>query len=90
MWLIKLFFSSILQTWYVELRISRSISESPLEFEITRVDCIYTPYESTGPRHENMLVSMHMWTAKGQVIVYIYVVLPGPTFRLKWWAWYTW
>ena len=39
MWLIKFLFSSILQTWYVELRISRSISESPLEFEITRVDC---------------------------------------------------
>ena len=25
-----------------EVRISRSVSESPLEFEITRVDCIYT------------------------------------------------
>ena len=37
----QIIFSSILQTWYVELRISRSISESPLEFEITRVDCIY-------------------------------------------------
>ena len=36
----QIIFSSILQTWYVELRISRSISESPLEFEITRVDCI--------------------------------------------------
>ena len=32
-------FSSILQIWYVEIRISRSISESPLEFEITRGDC---------------------------------------------------
>ena len=44
----QIIFSSILQTWYVELRISRSISESPLEFEITRVDCIrelrYTLY----------------------------------------------
>ena len=28
-------FPSILQIWYVEVRISRSISESPLEFEIT-------------------------------------------------------
>ena len=26
-------------SWYVEVRISRSISVSPLEFEITRVDC---------------------------------------------------
>ena len=34
------YFSSILQIWYVEVRISRSISESSLEFEITRVDCI--------------------------------------------------
>ena len=33
-------FSWILQFGYVEVRISRSISESPLEFEITRVDCI--------------------------------------------------
>ena len=33
--------SSILQIRYVEVRISRSISDSPLEFEITRVDCIY-------------------------------------------------
>ena len=32
-------FSSILQIWYVEVRISRSISGSPLEFEVTRVDC---------------------------------------------------
>ena len=37
----QIIFSSILQTLYVELRISRSISESPLEFEITRVDCIF-------------------------------------------------
>ena len=36
-------FSSILQIWYVEVRISRSIWESPLEFEITRVDCICSP-----------------------------------------------
>ena len=40
----QIIFSSILQTWYVELRISRSISESPLEFEITRVDCIIITY----------------------------------------------
>ena len=33
-------FSSILQIWYVEVRISRSISASPLEFEIRRFDCI--------------------------------------------------
>ena len=37
---VRIIFSSILQIWYVEVRISGSISESPLEFEITRVDCI--------------------------------------------------
>ena len=36
----RISFSSILQIWYVEVRISRSISESPLDLEITRVDCI--------------------------------------------------
>ena len=32
-------FSSILQIWYVEVGISQSISEGPLDFEITGVDC---------------------------------------------------
>ena len=36
----RIIFSWTLQIWYVEVRISRSISDSPLEFEITRVDCI--------------------------------------------------
>ena len=35
---VRFIFSSTLQTWYVEVRICRSISESPLDFEITRVD----------------------------------------------------
>ena len=33
------YFSSILKIWYVEVRISQNVSESPMEFEITRVDC---------------------------------------------------
>ena len=41
---VRIIFSSILQIWYVELRISRSISEGPLEFEITRVDCNWAYY----------------------------------------------
>ena len=41
---VRIIFSSILQIWYVEVRISRSISESPFEFEITRVDCICILY----------------------------------------------
>ena len=38
---VRIVFSSILQIWYVEVRIARSISESPVEFEITRIDCIF-------------------------------------------------
>ena len=41
MWLFNLLFSSLSQLWYVEVRISRSVSVSPLEFEITRVDCMW-------------------------------------------------
>ena len=41
MWLFNLLFSSLSQLWYVEVRISRSVSVSPLEFEITRVDCTF-------------------------------------------------
>ena len=39
MWLFDLLFSSILKILYVEVWISRSVSESSLDFEITRVDC---------------------------------------------------
>ena len=38
---LRIIFYSSLQIWYVEVRIYRSISESPLEFEKTRIDCIY-------------------------------------------------
>ena len=38
---VRLIFSSILEIWYVEVRIYRSISESPLDLEITRVDCTF-------------------------------------------------
>ena len=48
----QIIFSSLLQTWYVELRISRSISESPLEFEITRVDCITIFWKKKLPYRE--------------------------------------
>ena len=37
---VRFIFFSVLQIWYVEVWISRSISESPLDFEITRIDCI--------------------------------------------------
>ena len=42
----QIIFSSILQIWYVEVQISRSISEGPLEFEITRVDCSWTSIDT--------------------------------------------
>ena len=38
---VQIVFFSILQIWYVEVRISRTVSEGPFDFEITRVDCIY-------------------------------------------------
>ena len=45
----RIIFSWTLQIWYVEVRISRSISESLLEFDITRGDCIYfNPYHIRG------------------------------------------
>ena len=43
---VRLVFSSILHTWYVEVRISRSVSAGPFDFEITRVDCIFFSYLS--------------------------------------------
>ena len=37
---VRLVFSSIMHICYVEVRISRSVSGGPFDFEITRVDCI--------------------------------------------------
>ena len=54
MWLFNLLFSSLSQHWYVEVRISQSVSVSPLEFEITRVDCIYMSYVTSS---QNMFLS---------------------------------
>ena len=48
---VRVIFSSILQIWYVDVRISRSISESPLEFEITRVDCIVYQHRQNLRKH---------------------------------------
>ena len=54
-------FSSILQIWYVELRISRSISKSPLEFEITRVDCIWINQVTLIHFHFSIFVINILW-----------------------------
>ena len=62
---VRFIFSSILQIWYVEIRISRSISESPLDFEITRVDlCKYHIYfeysnKQTRPNRMRRLIRVH-------------------------------
>ena len=56
MCLFNLLFSSLSQLWYVEVRISRSVSMSPLEFEITRVDCISSFFTEFSARHMIMAV----------------------------------
>ena len=43
MWLIELVFPQFRKSDRFEVRISRSTLESPLEFEITRVDCTRGP-----------------------------------------------
>ena len=54
MWLFNLFFFPlILQIRYVEIRLCRGILESPLDFEITRVDCSEIPYHITKTRQYN-------------------------------------
>ena len=47
-------FSSILQIWYVEVRISWSILESPLEFKITRVNCTILLCLQTHPKWKTL------------------------------------
>ena len=47
MWLFELFFPQFCKS-DVEVRISRSISESTLEIEITRVDCIWHKIDRRG------------------------------------------
>ena len=50
MWLFNVLFSSLSQLGYVDVRIFQSVSVSPLEFEIMRVDCssrlIYLAYNA--------------------------------------------
>ena len=46
---VQIVFPSILQIWYVEVRISRSVFEGPFDFEITRVDCMWQLIKVTDP-----------------------------------------
>ena len=54
----RIIFSSNLQIWYVEVQISRSISESLLEFEITRVDCIILKKRTTETNFASQLMCL--------------------------------
>ena len=49
-------FSWIFKIWYVEVWISQSISESPFDFEITRVDCIFliSPWKPVGGTYSKL------------------------------------
>ena len=63
MWFFRFIFSSLPQHSFVEVRISRSVSGSPLEFDITRVDlsdinmCYYSSSENAS---ECMLAFSHL------------------------------
>ena len=46
-WLLVLVFFSVLHILYVEVRISRSVSAGPFDFEITRVNCTSTTLLAT-------------------------------------------
>ena len=58
-------FSSILQIWYVEVGISWSVSESPLEFEIMRVNCtLWSEWHSSWKASQwsyTVLIITDMW-----------------------------
>ena len=70
MWLVvRIIFSSILQIWYVEVRISQSISEGPLEFEISRVDCIYKQHGWRTAQLEYILIGFtQYWNCTSKYI----------------------
>ena len=61
---VRIIFSSILKIWYVDERISRSVSESPLKFEKTRVDCNYLSLEPYQDDEWGMLLVMRFLNPK--------------------------
>ena len=72
---VQFIFSSILQIYFVELRISRSISESPFDFEITRVDWTLDPL--AGPRQviHYLKVNEDLTTPESVLIPLNYITL---------------
>ena len=63
---VRLVLSSILHIWYVEVRISRSVSEGPLDFEIMRVDCILYKRNKYDLRCDKVLTHKYSRTSMGQ------------------------
>ena len=63
----RIIFSSNLEIWYVEVRISRSVSESPFEFEITRVDCSNIYLNCPESYHEIHFVSLNYYWLLGDL-----------------------
>ena len=69
---------SLSQLWYVEVRISRSVSVSPLEFEITRVDCT----SKTVFLHDGILRVFTDWI-NCVVLIYLHALNVCSTFVLS-------
>ena len=70
--LFNLLFSSLSQLWYVEVRISRSVSVSPLEFEITRVDCSLQQRMAIRREklaHDKSLLCCSLWYAYNNMLL---------------------
>ena len=77
-WLFNLLFSSLSQLWYVEVRISRSVSVSPLEFEITRVDCSFsTDLSKAVPLLQFFFVLCVSGFICGVVCLYLFLIFPS-------------
>ena len=63
MWLFNLLFSALSQLWYFEVRISRSISVSPLDFEIMIVDCINRyPSLWANSAHDKLILTFFLFS----------------------------
>ena len=54
--LFNLLSSSLSQIWYVEVRISRSVSVSHLELEITRIDCNNNDYKNYDNNNNSIII----------------------------------
>ena len=74
---VPLVFFSILQIWYVEVRISRSVSEGPFDFAITRVDCIFFDIRAVGIKRRYSYF-LHHW----QTSIHVSCLIHGQPFYI--------